>query len=172
MFLKGEQVFLRALEPADADLLYEWENDMSLWPVSDTIVPFSRFVLSEFVKDATRDIYDARQLRLMIAQTNSGEAVGALDLFDFSPLHHRAGIGLVIHEKYRRKGFALETLHLAQHYAFYTLMLHQLYCNIGKSNSESIALFQKAGYEITGTKKEWMKRPESWEDVLFLQLLR
>lgn len=172
MFIQGEHVFLRALEPADADLLYEWENDIKLWPVSDTVVPFSRFVLSEFIKNATSDIYDARQLRLMIAQTGSEEAVGAIDLFDFSPLHHRAGVGLVIHEKYRRKGFALEALELTQQYAFNTLMLHQLYCNIGESNTESIELFKKAGYKVAGTKKDWMKRPDRWENVLFLQLLR
>ena len=48
--LQTEKVRLRAMEPRDVDLLYRWENDPEVWKVSDTMVPFSKFTLQEFIK--------------------------------------------------------------------------------------------------------------------------
>lgn len=172
MFAKGKNISLRAIEPEDIDALYRWENDLKLWHVSETLIPFSKFILKEYIQEATRDIFDARQLRLIIAENEDGTSAGAIDLFDYDPLHRRAGVGLLIQDNHRRKGYAAEALELIKHYAFNTLMLHQLYCQIGESNQKSMKLFTKAGFEITGKKKEWLKYPEGWENVLFLQLLK
>ena len=65
MFLKGENISIRALEPSDAYLLYQWENNHALWEVSCTQTPFSKAVLDEFVNAAFQDIYTNKQLRLM-----------------------------------------------------------------------------------------------------------
>ena len=40
--ITGKTIYLRALEPTDIDLLYDWENDVALWDVAETFVPFSR----------------------------------------------------------------------------------------------------------------------------------
>ena len=34
--LVGENISLRALEPEDLDLFYQWENDSSIWKISQT----------------------------------------------------------------------------------------------------------------------------------------
>ncbi len=38
--LKGENIFLRALELSDLDFLYTLENTESLWEVSNTTTPY------------------------------------------------------------------------------------------------------------------------------------
>jgi diamine N-acetyltransferase len=48
MFIKGENIHLRALEPEDVDVLYKWENNREIWHVSNTQTPFSRYVLEQF----------------------------------------------------------------------------------------------------------------------------
>src|SRR5436190_946879 len=140
MFLKGETISLRALEPSDADLLYRWENDTNLWPVSLTQVPFSRFILEEFVNASHQDIYTNRQLRLMIC--SGKETVGIADLFEFDPQHDRCGLGMYIQESSRRKGSASECIKMMKDYAFGTLHLKQLFANVNKSNEASLALFE------------------------------
>ncbi|WP_227625579.1 hypothetical protein [Geofilum rubicundum] len=40
--IQNDEVLLRAVEPGDVDLLYDWENRMELWPVSNTLAPFSK----------------------------------------------------------------------------------------------------------------------------------
>lgn len=172
MFLKGEHILLRAVEPADADLLYHWENQMGLWPVSFTQVPFSRFVLDEFANAAHSDIYTNKQLRLMVGRVDSGETIGMVDLFEFDPQHMRSGLGIYIHEPHRRSGCAAECIKLVKQYGFHTLLLKQLYVHVDESNTASLALFERSGFEKSGLKKCWHKTGlNTYGDVWFLQCI-
>jgi diamine N-acetyltransferase len=172
MFLKGTTISMRALEPSDADILYRWENNQSLWPVSFTQVPFSRFMLEEFVNTAHYDIYTNKQLRLMVNKISGEETIGIVDLFEFNPQHSRCGVGIYINEAFRKTGCASECIELIKEYGFKTLLLKQLYVHVNVSNEASLALFEKAGFEKSGLKKCWAKTGlNSYEDVWFLQCI-
>ena len=102
--LKSKRLQLRAVEPSDIDLLYKWENDPAVWRVSNTLSPYSRFQIEEYVMSARNDIYLNRQLRLMIVGLRGnikGKAIGAIDLFDFDPLNLRAGAGILVGQEFR-----------------------------------------------------------------------
>jgi len=160
---------LRPLEPEDIDLLYQWENNMEIWNVSNTRTPYSKYILAEYLKESAKDIYETKQLRLII-ETLEGAPVGAVDLFDFDPYHMRAGIGILIHNTDKRDhGFASDALQVMFDYTVNVLGLKQLYANIAASNKVSIHLFQKAGFTITGTKLNWLKTAKGWEDEFLLQ---
>jgi diamine N-acetyltransferase len=170
----GPNLLLRAPEPFDVDLIFRWENDTRIWHLSNTITPFSRFAIEQFVLNTSNDIYETKQLRLMIDWHTSNTGIitiGSIDLFDFDPFHKRAGIGILIDEKYRGNGFATEALHLLLEYCFNTLRLHQVFCNIEKANQESINLFTKAGFTQCGIKKDWLLRDGIWGDEYMLQLV-
>jgi diamine N-acetyltransferase len=172
MKLNSANISLRAIEPSDIDVLYQWENDTDNWKVSNTQAPFSHFVLEQYIASAHLDIYTAKQLRLIICDATN-RSVGCIDLFDFEPNHQRAGIGVLIAEKDdRKKGFASEALQVLIEYCFFTLNLHQLYCNITIDNEASILLFQKHGFEITGIKKKWIRDGSLFKDELILQKFR
>jgi len=170
-YLSNDKVTLRAIEPEDIDLLYTWENDPEIWEVSHTLVPYSKYILALYIQNADKDIYESRQLRLMI-DTPEGKTVGAIDLFDFEPHHSRAGIGLLIHaQQDRSKGYASAALELLIPYCFGKLKLHQLYANISADNKISLALFEKNGFSACGTKKEWLFTDSGWKDEVMLQLI-
>lgn len=170
----GPHISLRAPEPADIDLLYRWENDPKVWHLGNTLSPYSRFEIEQFVLNSSHDIYLSRQLRFMI-DWHSGEktlvTVGSVDLFEFDPHHRRAGVGILIDEHYRRKGFASEALELLADYCFNTLHLHQLYCNIEADNHDSIRLFTRQGYKTCGLRKQWLLLNQQWTDEMMLQLI-
>ncbi|HAQ18515.1 MAG TPA: GNAT family N-acetyltransferase [Prolixibacteraceae bacterium] len=167
--LEYGQVRFRALEPEDIDLLYEWENDASIWEVSNTFEPFSKYVLTKYIRDSQRDIYEAKEVR-MIIETPEGTAVGAIDLFDFDPFHLRAGVGILIQdEKDRNQGYATDALHLLCNYAANNLRLHQLYANITEDNLASIQLFTNNGFQLCGTKKDWRNTLDGWKAELMFQ---
>jgi len=173
--LKGEHVALRAVEPADIDMLYQWENDPSVWRVSNTLTPYSRFQIEEYVMNIQNDIYSARQLRLMLichSGKNSGKAVGAIDLFDFEPFHRRAGVGILIRKEFRELGYASEALEILIHYAFNVLTLRQLYSNMTPENTASVSLFEKFGFIRCGIRKDWVRIGESWTEEWMYQLVR
>ena len=170
-----KEIRLRALEPEDVDLLYSWENDPNIWKLSNTLTPFSRHIIEQFVKNAQTDIYQSRQVRWMIdlISKNRPETIGTIDLFDFDPLHRRAGIGILIKDSSNReKGYANSALEVLIDYSFRILELHQLYCNISEKNISSLTLFKKQGFKVVGEKKEWIYENEEWQSEFLLQLIR
>jgi len=173
-YLENSRIRLRALESSDIELLYLWENDTDLWHVSDTLCPFSREVLQQYIESAYKDIYEQKQLRLMIEVKDADAAlpIGLIDLFDIDFLHRRAGIGILIYAAENRKnGYATDALKLLVAYSFGLLSLHQLYCHIPENNSASTRLFEKSGFTPVGILKEWRKMPKGWQDVKLLQLI-
>jgi diamine N-acetyltransferase len=172
MFIKAENSALRALEPKDADLLYDWENNRALWSYSFTTVPFSKFVMSAFVEAAQQDLYGNRQLRLMLVSHDNTETFGCLDIFDFDPQHQRCGLGIYVHEQYRGKGLAAECLAMGLNYLFQTLLLKQVYAEVSESNLASLAVFEKLAFRRVGLKHSWHRTASNtFENVWLLQLL-
>jgi diamine N-acetyltransferase len=170
--MKFEKIKLRALEPEDLELLYEWENNDSYWVISNTVAPFSKYTLKRYMENSHKSIYETGQLRLMIDLHEEKKTIGTIDIFDFDPFHKRAGIGILIaDESQRKKGYASMALRCLIHYCFKTLQLHQLYCNILANNIESIELFMKAGFTLAGIRKEWINSPEGYVDEHNFQLI-
>lgn len=168
MLLENNNIRLRSPELKDLDFLYEIENDTSLWHLSNTISPFSRFDLEQYILLAEKDIFTTKQLRFII-EANKTSVVGIIDLFDFDPLNKRAGVGIIIKEKDKNKGYASTALEILFEYSTNKLGLHQLYCNIESSNIASLRLFEKKDFMIVGTKKDWNFMEGLWNDELFLQ---
>ena len=168
--LQAKDIVLRALEPEDLDFLFKIENNTSLWELSSTQTPFSKHILKQYLANAQQDIYEAKQLRL-ITETDK-QAIGMIDLFDFDPQHKRAGIGILIAEKYQSKGYATKAIELIIEYAFSVLDLHQLYANITKDNFKSRALFTKSGFKQIGVKKDWIFTKNQFKDEILFQLIK
>ncbi len=170
--MKYKDIKLRALEPEDLELLYEWENNDANWSISNTVTPFSRFTLKRYLENSHKNIYETGQLRLMIDHLEDKITIGTIDIFDFDPFHKRAGVGILIaNESYRRKGLASMSLNCLIEYCFKTLQLHQLYCNILANNSESIELFKKQGFVRAGIKKDWIYSSDGYMDEYMFQLI-
>jgi len=172
--LENNTIILRALEPGDIDLLYQWENNPENWFVSNTRTPFSRDVIRQYVENSHKDIYEQKQLRLMIQMKSppaeKSSAVGAIDMFDFDPYHLRAGVGILIADKEQRsRGLASDALQLLLDYAFTVLGLHQLHCNIAADNTLSIKLFTKFGFIQSGEKTDWLRSNSGWVNELMFQ---
>jgi diamine N-acetyltransferase len=171
--MKYKEIRLRALEPEDLELLYDWENNDSYWAISNTVSPFSKYTLKRFVENSYKNIYETGQLRLMIDHIPDNVTIGTIDIFDFDPFHKRAGLGILIpDEAHRRKGYASMSLTCLRDYCFRTLQLHQLYCNILANNSESMELFKKQGFVQTGIKKDWIKTADGYLDEYMFQIIR
>lgn len=170
--LSGDKLLLRAPEPEDLDLLYLWENDPEVWNVSNTLTPFSRYTLKNYIENSHLDIFQAKQVRLMIEIRDTFVTIGTIDLFDYDPYHNRAGVGILIGDiSQRRKGYAGEALDLVIGYSFDILNLHQIYCGIGADNAASIRLFRSRNFQQYGERKEWLKTAQGWQSEFLFQLL-
>ncbi|MFL1011345.1 GNAT family N-acetyltransferase [Flavisericum labens] len=169
--LKGENIFLRALEPEDLEFVHEVENDEAVWEISNTQTPYSRFLIKQYLDHAHKDIYEVKQLRLVISNYNK-ETVGLIDLFDFDFKNKRAGVGILVKSPNdRSKGFGKEALKLVVNYSFVHLGLHQLYCNISEGNDVSKKLFTSQGFKEVGIKEDWNVINGAFKNEYLFQLI-
>lgn len=172
MLLK-ENIQLRSPEPEDVDFIFQIENDQAFWHLSNTLTPFSRFDLEQFVLLSDKDIFATKQARFIIVrkEKNKDFTIGTIDLFDFEPQHRRAGVGIMLIESERRKGSAGIALDILIDYSFNILLLHQLYCNIEESNENSLKFFKNKGFIIAGKKSDWNLKNGKWTNEYLLQFI-
>lgn len=170
--LKGKHIYLRALEPEDLDFVYGIENNTSLWYLSDTQTPYSKYLIKQYLENAQQDIFEAKQLRLAICDKNDN-TIGLIDVFDFDVKNKRAGIGILIQdEENRNKGYGKEALELLVNYCFQTLHLHQVFANISEANLASLKLFQDNGFKKIGLKKDWSFNGKTYTNEYLLQRIK
>ncbi|WP_283637453.1 GNAT family N-acetyltransferase [Aquaticitalea lipolytica] len=170
--LKGEHIYLRALEPEDLEFIHEIENNEDIWEISNTQTPYSKYLIKQYLENAHKDIFEVKQLRLVIS-SYTNEALGMIDLFDFDFKNSRAGIGVLVKDSInRKKGFGKEALQLLINYSFKHLNLHQLYCNISEDNQASIKLFTSQGFNEIGLKKDWNFTNDNFKNEYLFQLIK
>lgn len=158
--LHSNRLHLRALEPSDADFMYEVENDAQAWRYSDTIAPLSRRILREYALNYDADPFTAGQLRLIITEKVNSTPVGIIDLYEVSERHLRAFIGIYICKDFRGKGYAEETIELIENYAHNTLHLHQLGAKVEEGHTTAEKLFKNKDYELKGVLEDWLSTPD------------
>ena len=98
------------------------------------------------------------------------EPLGCVDLYDFSPKHHRAAVGIALLPAYQGKGYAKKALQLLIANVQNYLDLHQLIAYIPTDNIVSIALFEKIGFTCSGVQKDWLYSQGKYKDVTLYQL--
>jgi len=167
--LSDGTVTLRAMEPADIDIILAWENDTREWTSATTAAPFSRRNIEEYVLTYDADPFSARQLRLMVEA--GGRAVGAIDLFDFDPVNRRAGLGLVIDPAARGRGYSVRAIALMARYAAGRLGIHQLWAVTAVGNCPAVAMLRAAGFACAGTLRQWLRTSPGYADACFFQLI-
>lgn len=170
MFAQNENIILRAAEPHDAGLIYNWENNQEIWRVSETYMPYSMYQIEQFLIN-NNDLFSARQMRFIIELKKDETEVGCIDIYDFDPIHMRAGIGILLQKEYRKQGYAKESIELVMDYCFNVLMLKQVYCLIDSLNEDSLNLFRKIGFEQCGYRKEWIRTSNGFIDEIEFQYI-
>lgn len=166
-----QNISLRAAEPADLDFLYTIETSEGRAEGSFATAPMSRHLLWEYLNNYTADIYRDRQLRLIAVKTDSGEAVGAVDICDFDPHDLRGFVGIYILPSERGKGYGHEALEALCRYASETVGMHQLVAQVAVDNSASISLFRGARFRSVGKLRSWLRRGQGYADALLFQRL-
>lgn len=164
------KITLRAIEPEDLDLLYQIENDRSMWNVSATNVPYSRYTLHEYIANSTGDIYVDHQVRMMI-ENEDRQVVGIVDLVNFDPANRRAELGLIIVEPYRKSGYAQATVEAICDYAVRVLHLSQIYAFIDADNLPCITLFRKLHWQESARLRKWLFDGVDYHDAIVMQML-
>ena len=167
--LSDGQYRLHAPEPEDLDVLFNMENDSSIWMVSGNAVPYSRYQIKKYIQKSQHDFYIDRQIRFMIMRETDMEVMGSVDLTDIDPYNGRAEVGIALLSEYRGQGIASSVLKILSAYAKSVLRLRQLFCLVPADNETSVKLFVSNGFSESGRLSQWLVHNESYVDVVILQ---
>lgn len=171
MYLSSPVLRLRAPELADLDFLFHIENDTRQWMVSSCKVPYSRYLLQQYIETNSHELYIDKQARMMIEHVDTGQLLGAIDLFDFSPANRRAEVGIVIDKACRGKGYGHEALTVLCDYAEHVLGLHQLYAYVLEDNDPARRLFASCGFIHVVTLSDWVFSDKKYRPVYLYQCI-
>ncbi len=170
------RMMLTALEPEDLELLYTIENNTLQWSVSSVSVPYSRYSLHDYISNQSNDIYADRQVRLVVrvgeehSKASDMKAIGLADLFNFSPEHMRAEVGMAVIAEECNKGYGTKAMRLLCDYAFNVLHLHTLYAIVPCDNARSIAMLRACGFSDESQLKDWLRDGDTWKDAIQMLL--
>ena len=164
------KVWLRAVEPEDLGLLYDIENDVSLWCVGGDPTPYSRYALHQYIASQPQTIHQTGQQRFVVVETATGVSVGFVDLVNYSPTDGRAEVSIVLLPRWRHCGLGSAALCALERYATSYLHIRLLYALVSKEhNIIAQKLFRSLGYMPTAVLPEWHFNGDSYEDVQVYQ---
>lgn len=179
--LRNGNLHLRAVEPEDALTMWEVESDSSQWIANSMAAPLSFRNLQEYAMNYDADPFRAGQLRLILCRTadesdsllpKSATTIGIVDLYEISPLHRHAFIGIYIIPEFRQKGYAGKAIALIIDYARNLLGLNVLGAKTAESNHASQRLFTKYGFTPCGEFPQWLQAGQKRESMkLFAKII-
>ncbi|MBO7467641.1 MAG: GNAT family N-acetyltransferase [Bacteroidaceae bacterium] len=146
----------RAPEPEDLDFLYRIENDTAVWPISECMMPYSRYALREYIAKCNTDFFAEKQLRLMVEMEGERQPVAIVDLFDFHPLDGRAELGVIVDPTFRNRGIGERAVAMLCEYASKVLGLRMLAGTVLRDNDWSCNMLLKNGFLRVATLPEWV----------------
>lgn len=169
IWLTGRKVRLRAMEPEDLDVIYRIENLTEFWRFGTANVPYSKYAVRRFIAESRNDLFADGQLRLMIERLDTGETAGCIDLMSFSPLHHRAEVGLLVLPEHQRYGLGCEALTVMCDYSRSFLQLRQLYAYVSVVNLPAVGLFASCGFTCVSILPDWLFDNKEYVGAHFFQ---
>ena len=169
LVLKGERVFLRLPVASDyrerADLrgrsrafLEPWEP---LWTPDELERTAWRDRLSRYREDYAR----GAAVSFFIFDNATERLMGGITLGNIRHGVAQSGhIGYWIGEPYAGKGYMLEALNLLVTFAFDTLRLHRIEAACIPSNTRSVRVLEKAGFQREGLLRSYLRINGIWQD--------
>ena len=169
--LQLNNIRLRALEAADLELLYLWENDIDTWTITSTRAPLSKLKLYQYL-DMAHNPLESGVVKFVIEINETFLPVGMVELYDIDFYNRKASVGIVIaSNEHKKLGFANDSLILIEKYAKEILNLHQINAFISENNLPSINLFNKNNYLPTAVLKDWILKGEKYYNQIVFQLI-
>lgn len=147
---QGAHVRLRAIEPADAEIHYLWnqESEMArgvdrVWP------PSSRESQRRWAEEASVRKGESDELNLII-ETLDGEHVGIINSHDCDRRTGCFAYGIAVRPEHQRQGYASEAIVLLLRYFFAELRYQKCTVDVFSFNEASIRLHERLGFQREG----------------------
>ena len=171
-FWETERIRLRAVEPSDAAIFYEWNQhsnmprhlDMVWFPSS--LAGVEQWARETSLKSAENDS------QFLIIEDDAGNVVGFIHPNSCDRKVGNFAYGVGVRPNFQRHGYAAQAVRLLLRYFFNELNYQKCTLNIHSNNAESIALHEKLGFTPEGRLRRVVYSAGAFHDLLYYGITR
>lgn len=167
--IKGSLVNLRAVEPEDYTLIWQWLND------PDVMVFWGHPGNTETRAEVSRreEVNSARgNSRKFIVETPDGVPIGQIDYYDLDWRARSAWTSIMIADpEYWGGGYGTDAMRTLLRYLFRQLGLHRVSLTTHATNARAIRSYGKNGFAVEGTLRDWQYFDGRWVDGILMAVL-
>jgi len=171
MILESERIYIRALEPDDYRITWQWHQNKEIW---NNLVGHEYLVSEAFEKQwVEKTVFDTGRITGIICLKATDEPIGMISLFEMDFIYRSARISIIIGvEKYYGQGYGVEAMKTMIRFAMYQRNINRISYHILMSNRRSINHVCKCGAKLEGVMRQAVIKNGKFEDVAILSVLR
>lgn len=148
----GKLIYINNIEAHDLVYLKETMTIDNL--KSMTCRPVKERNQSEYIEMCQRQKRNKDLFVAGVFHKETDELVGKVSIFDYNTRNKSVEVGYYIIDKYRKLGYAYETLRIICDLLFLKLSLNKVYAQTGDFNKGSKALLERVGFKVDGILRE------------------
>lgn len=167
--LKGERVTLRALEPTDAEALYQWHLDHEFSDLDGVIYPTSRASWEEFVGKIATPSFNELILGIEI---QPAELIGYISLKRTRPEERNADFGIAIRKENWSQAYGRDATNTIPCFAFNEMNLHRVTLTVLDYNERAQRCYLACGFREEGRLREAKYREGRYCDKIVMGVLK
>lgn len=169
--LRGTRVYLRPIEPEDAELVHRWYEDSRVAELmGDPPTSLAQRRL-RYEKSAGDDRHDF--FRFLICRLDDDRPIGRTDLFDIDRDNGSAAFGITIGEPdLWSQGYGSDAVNALVDFAFGQLRMERVWLDTDDHNHRAQAAYRKAGFSVEGRLRHAWFQNGAWSDDIRMSLLR
>ena len=169
--MRGERVYLRPLEPADADLVHRWYEDTRIQTLMGD-PPMSLAARRQRYEDAVK-AGGSEVFRFVICLLDDDRAVGRTDVFEIDRQNGSCAFGITIGlPELWGQGLGTDAINAVVDFAFGQLRLERVWLDTDDHNARAQAAYRKAGFTEEGRFRHAFYQDGRWSDDIRMAILR
>jgi RimJ/RimL family protein N-acetyltransferase len=167
---EGKLIRLRAREPEDEPLLYQWFNDPEVTEHLTVRYPLSHAQERAFIERVSTIGYD--HAGFAVETLADGRLIGGVELERTSPENRSAVLGIALGDKtYWDSGYGTDTMRTICRFGFEMMNLHRIELEVFEPNKRAQAVYERVGFTHEGRRREARFKFGAYSDVLVMGLL-
>ena len=167
--LTGDTVALREAADEDIPFLQALRNSVDLQAELMALPrPSGRARVKEWLQGRTTD---AKAVFFVIAERESNQAKGFIQLLNIDLLHGHGDLGICVSPAAQHQGMGREALALLEGYVQRFFRLRKIMLEVLNTNTTAISFYVKSGYRRVGVLRKHFYQDGTYRDVIVMEKL-
>jgi RimJ/RimL family protein N-acetyltransferase len=171
-FWHGKSVKLRGVEPSDAEIFFQWNQNSErarrldfVWP------PTSRAAVETWVEEQSQKKLE-KDAFIWVIEDMDGVAVGSISTHHCDLRNRTFSYAVDIAPENQRRGYASEAILLVLKYYFEESNYQKVAVPVHSYNRESMRLHKKLGFKKEGTLRRMVFSGGEYADLIWYGMTR